>query len=145
MGRRSKRNENRQLILVDSSVWIDYFNGNSTEATEYLEVSLGKEDLIIGDLILTEVLQGFRGDKDFDKAKELLTSFDVHSLLGEEIAVKSADNFRILRKKGLTVRKTIDVIIATYCIEHHISLLQADKDFTPFASHLGLRILPKSI
>jgi len=133
------------LILVDSSVWIDYFNGNSTEAVEYLEVALGKEDLIIGDLILTEVLQGFKSDKDFDTAKDLLTSFDVHNLLNEDIAIKSADNFRILRKKGLTVRKTIDVIIATYCIEHHISLLHADKDFTPFANHLGLRILPKGM
>lgn len=133
------------MILVDSSVWIDYFNGNSTEATEYLEVALGREDLIIGDLILTEVLQGFKSDKDFDTAKDLLASFEVHHLLGEDIAVKSAENFRILRRKGLTIRKTIDVIIATYCIEHQISLLQADKDFTPFASHLGLRILPKSM
>ena len=133
------------MILVDSSVWIDYFNGNLTEATEYLEAILGIENLIIGDLILTEVLQGFKSDKDFAMAKNLLTSFDVHNLLDQDIAIKSADNFRILRKKGLTVRKTIDVIIATYCIEHRISLLQADKDFTPFASHLGLKILPKSM
>ena len=133
------------MILVDSSVWIDYFNGNSTETTEYLETALGREDLIIGDVILTEVLQGFKSDKDFDTAKDLLVSFDVHNLLGEEVAVKSAENFRILRRKGLTIRKTIDVIIATYCIEHQISLLQADKDFTPFANHLGLRILPISM
>jgi len=131
------------LILVDSSVWIDYFNGNSTDATEYLETVLGKEVLIIGDLILTEVLQGFKSDSDFETAKDLLSSFEVHSLLGEDIAVKSASNFRILRKKGLTIRKTIDVIIATYCIEHNIVLLQSDKDFVPFASHLKLKILPK--
>ncbi len=133
------------MILVDSSVWIDYFNGRSTETTEYLEAALGNEELIIGDLILTEVLQGFKSDKDFDTAKDLLSSFDIHNLLNQTIAVKSANNFRMLRKKCLTVRKTIDVIIATYCIEHGIYLLQADKDFVPFVNHLGLRILPKSV
>ena len=133
------------MILVDSSVWIDYFNGQNTEQTDYLDNALGNKSIIMGDIILTEVLQGFKHDKDFDIAKSLLTSLDVHRLLDENIAIKSANNFRLLRKRGVTVRKTIDVIIATYCIEHNISLLQTDKDFLPFSEHMGLRILLSSM
>ena len=133
------------MILVDSSVWIDYFNGQQTEASNYLDAALGQADFIIGDIVLTEVLQGFKHDKDFDTAKSLLTSLDVHQLLDSSIAIKSAENFRFLRRKGLTVRKTVDVIIATYCIENQITLLQSDKDFLPFSEHLGLRLLPTSM
>ncbi len=133
------------MILVDSSVWIDYFNGQLTEATNFLDKALGMEKLITGDIILTEVLQGFKHEKDFDTAKNLLTSFDVQTLINQDLSIKSAENFRLLRKRGVTVRKTIDVIIATYCIEHQITLLQSDKDFTPFAEHLGLRLLPNSM
>ena len=133
------------MILVDSSVWIDYFNGQPTEAVNYLDRALGLEKLIIGDIILTEVLQGFKHDKDFDTAKGLLTSLDVHPLLSQNVAIQSAENFRFLRKRGMTVRKTIDVIIATYCIENQITLLHSDKDFLPFAELLGLRLLPNSM
>ena len=89
------------MILVDSSVWIDYFNGQPTEAANFLDRSLGVENLVIGDIILTEVLQGFKRDKDFDTAKNLLTSFEVHPIVNQELAIKSADNFRLLRKRGV--------------------------------------------
>ncbi len=130
------------MILVDSSVWIDYFNGNPSKSSEYLDAALGTENIIMGDLIMVEVLQGFKNDKDFKKAKQLLSSFEIHEMLNEGIAIKSAENFRILRKKGVTVRKTIDSIIATYCIENQVSLLQSDRDFLPFAKYLGLQLLP---
>lgn len=127
------------MILVDSSVWIDYFNGKASRQTQLLNALLGVEPLGIGDLILTEVLQGFRADADFKLAKKLLTSLDVFDLLGEALAIKSAENFRALRKRGITVRKTADVIIATYCIEAKYPLLFSDKVFLPFTEHLGLR------
>ena len=127
------------MILVDSSVWIDYFNGKATRQTQLLDALLGVEPLGIGDLMLTEVLQGFRADADFKLAKKLLTSLDVFDLLGEALAIKSAENFRVLRKRGIAVRKTADVIIATYCIEAKYPLLFSDKDFLPFTEHLGLR------
>ncbi|MCU0549540.1 MAG: PIN domain nuclease [Leptolyngbya sp. Prado105] len=126
------------MILVDSSVWIDYFNGRDTPQTKRLDELLGSELLGIGDLILAEVLQGFREDRDYQTAKQLLLSLMVFDLLGTSIAIKSADNFRSLRKRGITIRKTADVIIATFCIEQNYSLLFADKDFLPFVEHLGL-------
>ncbi len=126
------------MIIVDSSVWIDYFNGNDIPEVAELDRLLGQELLGVGDLILTEVLQGFRQDKEYQTAKRLLTSLTVFEMLGMEIAVKSTENFRTLRKKGITVRKTIDVMIATFCIENGHSLLFADRDFDPFVEHLGL-------
>jgi predicted nucleic acid-binding protein len=127
------------LILVDSSVWIDYFNGTVTAQTEQLDSLLGSEPLAIGDLILTEVMQGFVGERDFNQARKLLTSLTVVELGGQEIAIQAAKNFRALRSLGVTVRKTIDTVIATRCIESGYDLLQSDKDFDPFARHLGLR------
>ena len=129
------------MILVDSSVWIDYFNGTITAQTEKLDGLLGHEPLAIGDLILTEVLQGFANDRDFDQAKRLLTSLLVVALGGEQIAIQAARNFRTLRRRGITVRKTIDTVIATRCIEDGYTLLHNDRDFDPFAKHLGLRIV----
>ena len=129
------------MILVDSSVWIDYFNGTITAQTEKLDGLLGHEPLAIGDLILTEVLQGFANDRDFDQAKRLLTSLLVVALGGEQIAIQAARNFRILSRRGITVRKTIDTVIATRCIEDGYTLLHNDRDFDPFAKHLGLRIV----
>ncbi len=126
------------MIIVDSSIWIDYFNGNDIPEVAELDRLLGQELLGVGDLILTEVLQGFRQDKEYQTAKRLLTSLTVFEMLGMEIAVKSTENFRTLRKKGITVRKTIDVMIATFCIENGHSLLFADRDFDPFVEHLGL-------
>ena len=124
--------------MVDSSVWIDYFNGRDTTQTFKLDELLGTGPLVIGDLILTEVLQGFRADADYRTAKRMLTALTVFSMLGLEVAIKSADNFRALRKQGITIRKTADVIIATFCIENGHSLLFADKDFVPFVEYLGL-------
>ncbi len=127
------------MILVDSSVWIDYFNGEQTPEAEKLDSLLGVEPLGIGDLILTEVLQGFRSDLDYETARRLLMSCSVFAMLGQDMALKSANNYRALRKKGITIRKTADVIIATFCIEHGHLLLFADKDFQPFVRHMGLR------
>ncbi len=127
------------MILVDSSVWIDFFNGTGNDETDKLNEIFGLEEVVIGDLILAEVLQGFRSDKDYKIARDVLTSLTIHELIGEKIAIKSADNYRKLRKKGITIRKTADVIIATYCIENKIPLLFTDKDFIPFVENLRLK------
>jgi len=127
------------MIFVDSSVWIDYFNGKSSPEVTKLDSLLGVESVSTGDLILVEVLQGFRNDKDYKIAKNLLTSLTVFNMLDSNIAIKSADNFRALRKKGITVRKTVDSIIATFCIQNKLSLLHSDKDFKPFHKHLRLK------
>lgn len=126
------------MIVVDSSVWIDYFIGVESNQTSILHTRLGNQPVAAGDLILAEVLQGFRKDKDFKNAKSLFESVRIFEMLGVEMAIKSAENFRRLRKKGVTVRKTADVIIATFCIEERIPLLYSDRDFKPFAKHLGL-------
>jgi len=127
------------VILVDSSVWIDYFRGTPTPQTDTLDALLGSEPVITGDLILAEVLQGFANERDFNTARKLLTSLNVVSLAGRDIALQAARNFRALRALGVTVRKTIDTIIATRCIESGYWLLYSDKDFDPFERHLGLR------
>jgi predicted nucleic acid-binding protein len=126
------------LILVDSSVWIDYFNGTETLATKKLDSLLGVQPVCTGDLILAEVLQGFRHDNDYLAAKTLLCSLPIFAMVDTNISLKSAENFRILRKQGITIRKTIDTLIATYCIESGLSLLHTDKDFQPFQQFLGL-------
>jgi predicted nucleic acid-binding protein len=127
------------LILVDSSVWIDYFRGTVTTQTEKLDKLLGQEPLAIGDLILTEVLQGFDKERDFNKARKMLTSLLVVELGGQEVAIQAARNFRALRRLGVTIRKTIDTVIATRCIQNGYDLLHNDRDFDPFTMHLGLR------
>ncbi|MEI6302345.1 MAG: PIN domain nuclease [Betaproteobacteria bacterium] len=127
------------MILVDSSVWIDYFRGIPAPETEKLDALLGTEPIATGDLILTEVLQGFVSDKDFNQAKKLLTSLVIVDLAGQDIAIQAAKNFRALRSLGITVRKTIDTVIATRCIESRLSLLYSDRDFDPFVAHLRLR------
>jgi predicted nucleic acid-binding protein len=128
------------LILVDSSVWIDYFKGTITAQTEKLDRLLSHEPLAIGDLILTEVLQGLADERDFNQAKKMLTSLIVVELCGQEIAIQAAKNFRALRKAGVTVRKTIDTVIATRCIKSGYELLHNDRGFDPFAERLGLRV-----
>ncbi len=127
------------MILVDSSVWIDYFKGIPSPQTDRLDTLLGKQPVLTGDLILTEVLQGFRNDRDFNQAKTLLTSLDVIELGGRDVAIHAARNFRKLRSIGVTVRKTIDTVIATRCIESDFALLYSDRDFDPFVEHLSLR------
>jgi len=129
------------LILIDSSVWIDYFRGTITPQTERLDGLLGVEPLAIGDLILAEVLQWFSNDHDFETAQRLLESLTFIELGGLEIAIKSARNFRSLRQRGLTIRKTIDCVIATRCIEDGLTLLHKDRDFDAFAKYLGLQVL----
>ena len=120
-------------------MWIDYFRGAITAQTETLDRLLGEEPLAIGDLILTEVLQGFDDERDFNRARRTLTALTVVELGGQDIAVQAARNFRALRKPGVTIRKTIDTMIATRCIEDGYDLLHNDRDFDPFAKHLGLR------
>ena len=127
------------MILVDSSVWIDYFRGTASPQAEKLDALLGNEPLAIGDLILTEVLQGFSNDRQFNAAKRMLGTLAFVVLGGETIAVEAARNFRRLRALGVTVRKTIDTIIATRCIVSGYELLHSDGDFDPFEQHLGLR------
>lgn len=128
------------MILVDSSVWIDYFRGVACREAQFLDSLLGSEPLLIGDLILAEVLQGFETDAEFHQAKELLDAFDNVPLAGSAICEKSARNFRVLRRHGVSVRKTIDTIIATCCIENGYALLHRDRDFDAFEKHLGLRV-----
>jgi predicted nucleic acid-binding protein len=129
------------MIVVDSSVWIDYFNGRITKQTNLLDSLLGREPIVIGDLILTEVLQGFREERDFKKAKELLDCLLFRPMLGKELAVRSAENYRHLRRLGITVTKTIDVMIATFRIESNLPLLHNDRDFEPMARHLKLETI----
>jgi len=127
------------MITVDTSVWIDYFNGKSTAQTEHLDLVVGSTILIVGDLVLAEILQGFRNDKDYKIAKSLLEACELVSFTNPVLAIKSANNYRTLRKKGITIRKTIDCLIATYCVENKLPLLHADKDFLPFEKHLKLK------
>ena len=127
------------MILVDSSVWIDYFRGTPTPQTEMLDSLLASEPVVTGDLVLAEVLQGFGSEHDFNQARKLLTSLVVVDLVGQDIAIQAARNFRALRALGITVRKTIDAVIATRCIATGLTLLYSDRDFDPFVQHLGLR------
>jgi predicted nucleic acid-binding protein len=127
------------VILVDSSVWIDYFRGAVTAQTDRLDRLLGAEPLAIGDLVLTEVLQGFTLERDFNNGLRLMTSLSVIDIAGHEVAIQAARNFRVLRARGVTVRKTIDTLIATRCIADGHELLYSDRDFDPFVEHLGLR------
>lgn len=129
------------MTIVDSSVWIDYFNGKFTRETDLLHTLLGQEPVGIGDLILTEVLQGFTSDVEYKRARAAMEVLAFFNFGGKAIAIKSAENYRILRKKAITVRKTIDVIIATFCIEEGYQLLHCDKDFEPFVTHFGLQML----
>ena len=126
------------MILVDSSVWIDYFRGIPTPQTDRLDALLGSEPVVVGDLILTEVLEGFRSQREFNQALRLMQSVTTVQIGGQDVAIQAARNFRLLRDRGLTVRKTIDCLIATRCIEDGYALLFSDRDFLPFVEHLGL-------
>ena len=127
------------MILVDTSVWIDYFNGISTWQTDLLDTYFSKVPVIIGDLIFTEVLRGFRSDEDYETAKNFLSALPFRQIGGYNVAVQSAQNYRRLRKAGVTVRKTIDIIIATFCIIEGLSLLHDDHDFDPMVSRFSLK------
>ncbi len=127
------------MILVDSSVWIDYFRRLRTPETERLDALLGADEVAIGDLMLTEVLQGFTRGGEFDTALRLMSAIPVIDIVGKDITIQAAENFRHLRTHGVTIRKTIDTLIATRCIEDDYALLFSDRDFEPFVEHLGLR------
>ena len=126
------------MMVVDSSVWIDYFNGKSSTETDTLHSILGRDLVTVGDIMLVEVLQGFRTDRHYSIARNLMLSLEPVNMLNIPIALKSAENYRKLRRKGATVRKTTDCIIATWCIESGQPLLHCDKDFQPFHDHLNL-------
>jgi predicted nucleic acid-binding protein len=129
------------VILVDSSVWIDFFNGRESRETDLLTRLLRRRILLTGDLILAEVLQGFRQDRNMEAARHALLSLPYADMVGQEVALATAQNYRTLRRWGVTARKTIVVIIATFCISHGHALLHADPDFEPMREHLGLRTL----
>lgn len=126
------------MIFVDSSVWIDYFNWIQNPQTDKLDFFLKKELVVIGDIVLAEVLQGFHNDDDFAKAKKALGNLQCFMICGKGLAIKSAENYRYLRKKGITPRKTIDMLIGTFCIENDLPLLNRDNDFEPLIKFLGL-------
>ncbi len=131
--------------FVDSSVWIDYFRGTASPHTDHLDALLGRELVVVGDLVLAEVLQGFTSERDFNQALRLFGSLDVIEVAGRDAAILAARNFRRLRELGVTVRKTIDTLIATRCIEDGLPLLYSDRDFDPFVQHLGLAAALSSI
>lgn len=130
------------MIFVDSTVWVDYFRGLDTLHTEKLETLFGSGELVVGDLVLTEVLQGFGVEKEFTNVLELFNTLHIVRLGGYQISVQAAKNFRILRGYGCTIRKTIDSLIATRCILDKLDLLHNDRDFIPFETHLGLKCVP---
>jgi hypothetical protein len=127
------------VILVDSSVWIDYLRGTDTPQVSKLDTLLGTVPLAVGDLIVVEVLQGCPSDREFDEVARLLQEFQQVSMCGDDVKVEAARNFRRLRALGITPRKTIDTVIATRCIVSGYELLHDDRDFEPFEQHLGLR------
>jgi predicted nucleic acid-binding protein len=126
------------MIMVDISVWVDFFNGKITRQTDLLDQFLASTVIVVGDLILAALLQGFRHDKDYQTAKSLLEELEPAQLCNIELAIKSAQNDRALRRKGMTARKTVDGIIATFCIENEMPLLFSDRDFVPYVENLRL-------
>nr|WP_269110159.1 PIN domain nuclease [Acetobacter senegalensis] len=124
--------------MVDSSVWIDFFRGTATPQVDALDRLLGEELVAIGDLMMTEVLQGFASERDFNKARRLLGTLDLVEIGGRDVMIEAARYFRDLRGRGITIRKTIDTLIATRCIVSGYRLLYSDRDFDPFVVHLGL-------
>ncbi len=133
------------MVIVDSSVWIDYLNDKVNIQTTWLENSLGQQEIGLTSLILCEILQGIRHDRRFQELHEELMSFPVFEGITANLAVASAQNFRLLQRQGITVRKTIDCIIATFCIQEGHQLLHHDTDFEPFEKHLGLRVVHPQI
>jgi predicted nucleic acid-binding protein len=129
------------MIVADTSVWIDYVRGIDARHTDLLDHELIHNRVITGDLIITEFLQGFREDKDFRQARSIMEGLEYYDFLGKDLALKAAQNFRLLRKKGITIRKTIDVCIASFCIDYRFPLLHNDRDFDAMEKHLGLMVL----
>lgn len=128
------------MIVADTSVWIDYFNGIHAPHTEILDQELLKSRIITGDIIIAELLQGFKNEKDYLRAKNIMDTLEYYDFVGKKIVYRAAQNFRILRRKGITARKTIDVIIATFCIENKFQLIHNDRDFDPMEKYLNLKV-----
>jgi predicted nucleic acid-binding protein len=128
------------MILVDTSVWVNYFNGIVNKQTESLDHLLSERTVLVGDIILTEILQGFDRDKEFRLVKKALNPLDSVHLGGKSLAIKAVSNFRFLRSKGITIRKTVDMLIGSWCIKHEVELLHNDKDFDLIATQLPLQI-----
>lgn len=129
------------MLVVYSTVWIDYFNGHINPSTEYLDRIMDSQLILVGDLILTEVLQGFRSENEFELARQALLLFTQVKMVNPSLAIQSARNYRTLRRLGVTIRRTIDCLIATYCIEYGHTLLHKDSDFNGFAIYLGLQVI----
>ena len=129
------------MIVVDSSVWIDFFKGKATPQTLRLRELLGVELVSLGDLMLCELLQGARDDQHARALERELRKFDIHPILDDNLAVTAAKNYRVLRDTGITIRKTADLLIGTYCIENDHYLLHSDRDFDPMQKHLGLKVV----
>lgn len=126
------------MIVVDTSVWVDFFNGRPTAEADALTELLGERPVVVGDLTMAEVLSGFRHDSDFRKARSVLESCEFRPMVGKAVAMEAAGNYRLLRKRGITVRKTIDILIGTFCILNRLPLLHSDRDFDALEDHLGL-------
>lgn len=133
------------MIVVDSSVWIDFLNGRDAPHVRRLRALLGMEEIIVGDLMLCEVLQGLDSERAAREVEALLRRFEIVSMAGDAIATAAARNFRSLRRRGITVRKTIDLLIGTWCVENRRPLLHNDGDFHPMAHHLGLIEVPVQV
>jgi predicted nucleic acid-binding protein len=129
------------VIVVDSSVWIAHFRAHDIRPTRKLEALDLDIGLLVGDIILLEVLRGARSTSDARRIETGLRRFEIVPMLGDRLAIKAAENYRFLRGLGITVRKTPDLIIGTYCIEHRHALLHDDRDFEPMRAHLGLQVL----
>ena len=131
------------MVLADTSVWIDYFRGVVNWQTDRLDWLLGAQPVALGDLILTEILQGFDQEADFRRARSFLSVLPFYELGGYQLCLQAANNYRTLRRRGISVRKTIDVIIATGCIERNFELLHSDRDFMPMEQILGLKVVKR--
>lgn len=129
------------MVLVDTSAWIDYFRGVDARHTRRLDECLGADRVATGDLIIAELMQGFRTKHELTAAREIIARLEYFDMAGKEVAYKAAENYRFLRAKGITVRKTMDMLIGTFCIERGIALLHNDRDFDPMERHLGLRVV----
>ena len=129
------------MIIADSSAWIDYFRGIDVPHTNKLDMALGTDEIFMGDLIVTEIMQGARTEKSITQIKDVISKMQCVNMVGQIVAYQSAANYRFLRSKGITVRKTIDMLIGTYCIISNASLIHNDVDFEPMEEHLGLKVI----
>jgi predicted nucleic acid-binding protein len=126
------------VIVVDTSVWIEFIKGHNSREVQRLRALLGDEEIIVGDLMLCEILQGLESERAASEVETLLRNFQIVPMAGDAIAVAAARNYRSLRRRGITIRKTIDLLIGTWCIENGMPLLHNDRDFHPMTRHLGL-------